>query len=564
MRKITVDEWCVSMKRLEQGGLNKFMKTLKLKHKMRFVSLLLTLLLVVMMAVPMMPGISIAAEATVDLGTAESFAVLAGSTITNTGSTVINGSAGGDIGVSPGSAITGFPPGTVSGEIYSNDAVAIQAQIDLGIAYDDAAGRTTTAELTGQDLGGLTLTPGVYEFSSSAQLTGTLALDALGDPDAVFIFQIGSTLTTASSSSVELINGAQSCNVFWQVGSSATLGTSTSFVGHILALTSITANTGATVQGQLLAQNGAVTLDTNTITNDLCEDTEGATLNVIKQVINDDNGSAVADDFTLYIKTSSCGDVAESQGNEDGTSYILAAGSYVVSEGDHDGYRVSYSGDSDSSGNITLASGNDYTVTVTNNDIYQSSGGGDSTQVYPPLINVVKTSEPMALVSGPGPVEYTYVVTNPGTVALSNVSVTDDKVISVDYVSGDANADNLLQTSETWIYTGRMNLNATTTNTATAQGSANGVTATDTAFATVVVTPAVPGEDVTPTGTGGNITPTGTGGNVTPTGTGGNVTTTVTGGQLPNTATPWYNVLLAGAALILLGAVGWKSRKRYE
>jgi LPXTG-motif cell wall-anchored protein len=170
----------------------------------------------------------------------------------------------------------------------------------------------------------------------------------------------------------------------------------------------------------------------------------------------------------------------------------------------------------------------------------------------------------MALVSGPGPVEYTYVVTNPGTVALSNVSVTDDKVISVDYVSGDANADNLLQTSETWIYTGRMNLNATTTNTTTAQGSANGVTATDTAFATVVVTPAVPGEDVTPTGTGGNITPTGTGGNVTPTGTGGNVTTTVTGGQLPNTATPWYNVLLAGAALILLGAVGWKSRKRYE
>lgn len=152
----------------------------------------------------------------------------------------------------------------------------------------------------------------------------------------------------------------------------------------------------------------------------------------------------------------------------------------------------------------------------------------------------------MALTSGPGPVAYTYVVTNPGTVALSSVSVTDDKVISVDYVSGDVNADNLLQTSETWIYTGRMDLNATTTNTATAKGSANGVTATDTAFATVVVTPTVPG------------------GNVTPTGTGGNVTTTVTGGQLPKTATPWYNVLLAGAALILLGAVGWKSRKRYE
>jgi len=217
------------------------------------------------------PGTVRAAEATVNLGTTASFAVLAGSTITNTGSTVISGSAGGDVGVWPGASATGFPPATVSdGSIHLGDAVAQQAQSDLTIAYDDAASRTVTQNLTDQDLGGMTLVSGVYAFDSSAQLTGTLTLDAENNPDAAFIFQIGSTLTTASNSTVNLINGAQYCRVFWQVGSSATIGTGSQFIGHIFALTSITATTGATVQGQLLARNGAVTLDTNTITNGVC------------------------------------------------------------------------------------------------------------------------------------------------------------------------------------------------------------------------------------------------------------------------------------------------------
>ncbi|WP_084117130.1 ice-binding family protein [Alkalibacter saccharofermentans] len=232
-------------------------------------SLILALSLILLL----MPASVVASEPTVGLGTTESFAVLAGTTITNTGSTVISGDAGGNIGVSPGSSVTGFPPGTVQdGTIHLNDAEAIQAQADLVTAYNDAAGRPVTSDMTGQDLGGMTLTPGVYFFSSSAQLTGTLTLDAQGDPEAVFIFQIGSTLTTASNSRVSLINGAQYCRVFWQVGSSATLGTSTEFVGHIFALTDITANTNATVQGQLLARNGAVTLDSNTITNGTCTD----------------------------------------------------------------------------------------------------------------------------------------------------------------------------------------------------------------------------------------------------------------------------------------------------
>ncbi len=196
------------------------------------------------------------------LGTASSFAVLGGSTVTNTGSTTVRA----DLGVSPGKAITGFPPGTVvGGAIHAADAVAGQAQADTTTAYNQLAGQSCTADMTGQDLGGKTLTAGVYCFSSSAQLTGALTLNAQGSADAVFVFKIGSTLTTASGSSVQLINGGSPCNVYWQIGSSATIGTTTTFSGNILALTSITLNTGASVSGRALARNGAVTMDTNNI-----------------------------------------------------------------------------------------------------------------------------------------------------------------------------------------------------------------------------------------------------------------------------------------------------------
>jgi len=177
----------------------------------------------------------------------------------------------GNVGVSPGSAVTGFPPGIVTGgAVHGGDAVAAQAQ--LTTAYNAAAAAASTANLTGQDLGALghSLNPGVYTFNSSAQLTGTLTLSGAG----VYIFQIGSTITTASASRVRLTNGAQACAVYWQVGSSATLGTSTSFVGNILANTSITVTTGVTtgasklvtLNGRALAMTGAVTLDTNRIT----------------------------------------------------------------------------------------------------------------------------------------------------------------------------------------------------------------------------------------------------------------------------------------------------------
>lgn len=207
--------------------------------------------------------VSSPASAQISLGTAETFAVLAGSTVTNTGLSVITG----DVGVSPGTAVTGFPPGVVvpPGMIHSADAVASQAQADLTAAYDAIVATPTLIDLTGTDLGGLTLPPSVYGFDTSAQLTGTLTLDAQGNPDAVFLFKIGSTLTTATGSSVVVINGGSNCRVFWQVGSSATFGTGTSFVGNVLALTSITLTTGASTSGRVLARNGAVTLDSNDV-----------------------------------------------------------------------------------------------------------------------------------------------------------------------------------------------------------------------------------------------------------------------------------------------------------
>jgi LPXTG-motif cell wall-anchored protein/uncharacterized repeat protein (TIGR01451 family) len=353
--------------------------------------------------------------ATVGLGTASTYGVLAGETITNTGATTVGGSAGGDLGLFPGSSFPGLAQVTRSGAVHLADTAASQAKDALVTAYDDAAGRTPTTIAT--ELGGQKLSPGIYNSASGEfQITGTLTLDAGNDPDPVYVFQTASKLTTLSDSTVSLINGAIPCRVFWKVGSSATLGTNSHFVGHIFALTSIAAQTGATVQGQLLARNGAVTLDTNTITNGVCV-----------------------------------------------------------------------------------------------------TGGG---------IDVSKKASPTALTSGPGAVTYTYFVSNPGTINLSNVSVSDDKLSPVSFVSGDLNGDGLLQPYEVWVYTGRATLKSTTTNTATASGTASGTVVTDTGTARVAVS-------------------------------------TVSGGELPDTGTPWYSLLVAGLALVLVGVFGvWRTTRK--
>lgn len=221
-------------------------------------------------AVALLPsGAGAAIVATVPLGTTASYAVLGGSTVTNTGSSVLHGS----LGLAPGTSITGFPPGEVvePGVIDVANEAARQAQSDLTAAYVNAAGRPIDAT-TAADLADLTLQGGVYAGPSKGALalTGPLTLDGAGNPDSVFIFQTDSTLVTASDSTVNLINGAQACNVFWQVGSSATLGENSVFAGNILALTSISVNSNVTVHGRALARNGAVTLIDDTFTPTAC------------------------------------------------------------------------------------------------------------------------------------------------------------------------------------------------------------------------------------------------------------------------------------------------------
>ena len=211
-----------------------------------------------------LPGSAQAAAIPVPLGTADSFVVLAGTTITNTGATTVNG----DMGLTPGTSVTGMPPLVLNGALHVADTVALAAQADLKTAFDSAAGQTPATAIP-SELGGSTLVPGIYS-SGVFTITNTVTLDAGNDPNAIFVFQSAATLNAASGSRVNLINDASPCNVFWLVRSSATLNTTADFRGNILALTDISLFTGATVNGRLLARNGAVTLDANTITRPTC------------------------------------------------------------------------------------------------------------------------------------------------------------------------------------------------------------------------------------------------------------------------------------------------------
>ena len=267
------------------------------------------------------------------LGTAQNFAVLAGTTVTNAGPSVLDA----DVGVSPGSAVTGFPPGLTAGTIHTADAVALQAQNDLGGAYDNLAGWLCDVPLTGQDLGGKTLTRATYCFTSEAQLTGTLVLDGEGQSDATFVFQVASKLTVASGASVVLINGASPCNVYWQVGSSATIGTGSTFAGSILALTSIAVQTGASIDGRALARNGAVTLDTNRINASNCgvSGGDGGTGGVDGGT-DTDGGTVVGENGECCAGSSLCGDTCfnlTNDANHCGSCEISCSASQVCSGG---------------------------------------------------------------------------------------------------------------------------------------------------------------------------------------------------------------------------------------
>ena len=309
-------------------------------------------LLMVMILMVNMPTSTYASETKVELQTADSFAILAGSTITNTGTTMIRG----DLGLHPGTAFDGSETATVRGEIHLTDAVALQAKTDLLAAYNDAAGRSINTFAS--ELGGSTLTPGVYTSATSFQVTGTLVLDGQNDPNAVFILQAGSTLTTASNSKIELINGAHADNIYWQVGTSATLGTYSEFAGNILASESITATTGAIIQGKLLALGGAVTLDSNTIVADTT-----STLTVVKTVTGD-SGSMTLPVFEITV-TGPVG-FSETRTFVHGESYTweyLVPGDYNVVESRIGlGSRWTVSGE----GPVSLVANETSLVTITN------------------------------------------------------------------------------------------------------------------------------------------------------------------------------------------------------
>jgi LPXTG-motif cell wall-anchored protein len=362
---------------------------------MRYLPLLLVPLLVVMMV---FPGTLMAYGPTVDLLTTSNFAVLASSTITNVPTTNISGDAGVNIGINTAGSIDGGIVLNGVGTTHVNDAVAIQAQTDLVTVYNDAAGRTNTA-IVPVELGGTTLTSGVYSSGGVLQITGTLTLDAQGDPNAVFIFKSTATLETAVGSSVNLINGARYCRVFWVVPSSATLGANSTFVGHIFAMTSITANSGATIQGQLLARTGAVTLSANNILNGVCPTYSGGILTIYKV---DSAGNpivattpALSAAFNIYTNSADVGVNPPFQAGStiQDTNFFnvsLPNGTYYVAEKTApEGYSI----DTNVQG-VTIT-GADKTLTFTNG----SSGGSVSSGAANTTVGTSTTTTPTTVTS---------------------------------------------------------------------------------------------------------------------------------------------------------------------
>lgn len=349
-----------------------------------FVAVLSTLFLV--------PFVSAASPPPGDLGSAGNFGILAASTVTNTGPTVI----GQDLGLSPNdnTSITGFfaidsGPGIVNGAIHAADSIAAQAQVDLTIAYNDAAGRSAgVVIIPSGELGGLNLIPGLYRsgISSFAISSGNLILDAQGNASATFIFQMpSSSLTTISNTHVVLAGNANPCNIFWQVGSSATIGTNSIFKGNILALTSITATTGASLEGRALARNGAVTLDSNNVFSSCAAlippnstnttnstNSINTTLTVTKVVINDNGGTATLTNFPLFINNTQV---------VSGITNQIAPGYYEVSETGAFGYNRTISGDCSPNGRVTLIAGQQKSCTITNNDIMLNQTGACYTRL---------------------------------------------------------------------------------------------------------------------------------------------------------------------------------------
>lgn len=442
--------------------------------------------------------------ASVNLGTASTFGLLGGSGVTNTGSSVING----DVGSSPTPAVTGFPPGIVIGTLYTTpNAVTAQAQSDLTAAYLSAAGAPSppTNDLTGIDLGtfnaGNPLIAGVYHFSSSAGLTGNLTLDGQGDPNAVWIFQIGSSLTTATNATVSFINGASPCNVFWQVGSSATIQTNNTFGGTIMALTSITLD-GGTLNGRALARNGAVTISAAEFVNTECPDVPCVTV----AKVADKSIAAVGDLITYTYVVTNCGltsltvnsvidsglgDLTSAFITANGGTSTLPVGAFTTFTATHTVLAT----DTSPLVNLVTAKASSGGVDV--------SGTAQASVIISapvPSITMVKTANRIVASAGDF-VTYTYKVTNSGIVPLTVNSVIDSHLgdLTADFITANGGIATLApgaSTSFIEVYTVLNTDTSPMVNVATVSATGGGTNVTGSDQASVLITAPVPGVTV--------------------------------------------------------------------
>lgn len=413
------------------------------------------------------------------LGAAAAFSIIAQTAITGTGT------ISGNVGInSTGAGITGLTPAMVGGIIYSTNGVAPSTailnpavQANLSTANDNISGQGSTASI-GPVLDGLTLTAGVYDIGAGRLNGGVLTLDGPG----IYIFRASSDFI--SSGSINLINGARACDVYWQVNTLATINGS-SFIGTIIAGKGVHFGANVALNGRALALGGAVTLLNNTISGPICAVPPLASpiLTVIKTVINNSGGTKVISDFPLFIN----GVPVTS-----GVANTTTIGLHTVSETSDPGYTSVIGGDCAADGTITLALGDVKVCTITNDDIAPRGGGFFFTPI-PPIISVIKTPNPLALPGGQGQVTYTFTLRNIGAVPVTNITMVDDSCSPIVHISGDTNNDNRLDVAETWVYTCSMTLSRTHTNIVTATGWASGISATDIAQATVVVgIPVVP------------------------------------------------------------------------
>lgn len=479
-----------------------------------------------------------AGPAAVDLSSSANFVILSKTGITETGShaSIITG----NIGASPitSTSMSGVFCSELTGKIYGVDAAYVgsgnqtcfagnppaanktlvdNAVLDMGTAYADAAGRInpTATESGAGNIGGMTFAPGLYKWGTDVSMPTSVTLS--GGANDVWIFQIAGNLNVASGGSVPagikviLAGGAQSSNIFWQVGgvTGATLGTYSTFNGNILSAKQVIMQTGAVLNGRALAQT-QVTLDANNVSVPVVSAPivppvvppvvppavvpTTATINVVKIVINDNGRTKTVADFPLFVS----GTLVVS-----GVTNVFAVpASYTVTETADANYTRTFSGDCGVNGSVNLIPGDNKFCIITNNDIAEpastvntASAGGGSPAVLPvpPLIDVVKVPSPLALPAGPGPVAYTYTLRNIGTVPVTNITMVGDTCSPITLVSGDTNGNLNLDINETWIYTCSTTLVSTHTNTVTTTGWANGISAVDIASATVIVgVPVIP------------------------------------------------------------------------